>query len=410
MPPRSIIALNHMTRFGCLGGSCEDTCCQTWGVTIDEKHYKTLSRLMKDDAQFNATFVKKPPAERTRDGFAVIQMGADDRCPLLSQDLLCTLHAKHGEPALPDICSSYPRFVNEIGGRLELSGSMSCPEVVRQALLVDDGVDLVQADAALVGRAPVVQRPSGGDAQLVDEIRGTMVALLGFSQYPLDSRLFFLTSLAQAAEPHVAPGKADYRALSAVTDKFLTIPVLDGLHQSYRANIAPSLHADRTLLGQLGGIFAVARPALGADIERVIDSYVAEGALGKSDEGVSVTEHFHAAWARRRAALLPSLEASLDRATHHFAVTYCMRQLYVRKASLSLHVIELLLRLATWRFLLLSDSATFATTTAFEARLVQVIYQLARVVDHSPDTQATLLAPVPAGLPTLGAVAGLLLF
>jgi len=406
-PGKKIIALNHMTRFQCLGGSCEDTCCQTWGVTIDQGHYHKLSKLMKHE-RFDDIFVKKPVAERTRDGFATIRMGADDRCPLLSTDLLCTLHARHGEPSLPDICSSYPRFVNEIGGRKELSGSMSCPEVVRQALLVEDGVDLVEADAALLGRAPVVQRPLAGDAQLVDEIRGTMVALLGFEQYPLQSRLFFLTSLAQSAEPHVAPGQADYRALSALTDHILTPSVLDDLHARYRANIAPSPHADQTLLGQLGGVFAVARPALGSEIERIVDTYVATGALSKSDEGISVTDTFHATWAARRAMLSPSLEPTLDRATHHFAVTYCMRQLYLRKASLSLHVIELLLRLATWRFLLLSDAPT--TEPEFSARLVQLVYQLARVVDHSPETQAALLAPVPASLPTLGAVAGLLLY
>ncbi len=406
-----IIALNYMTRFQCLGGNCEDTCCQTWEVTIDAPHYKSLAKLMKNELPlFEATFVKQPPKTRTRDGFAIIKMGANDRCPLLSDDLMCSLHAKHGEPALPDICSSYPRFVNEIGGRRELSGSMSCPEVVRQALLTDDGVDLVEADAALIGRAPISQRPAGGDAQLVDEIRGTMVALLGETKYPLASRLFFLTSLAQAAEPLVAPGKADYRALSALTDKLLTTSVLDGIHARFEANIAPSQHADATLLGQLGKTFSAGRPALRAEIERVVSSYVASGALTKNDDGVSVTDGFHAAWTARRKALLPSLEPVLDRATHHYAVAYCMRQLYLRKASLSLHVIELLLRIAVWRFLLLSDAGTFPNEAAFSARLVQVIYQQARVIDHSPETQAALMAPVRLSLPTLGAVAGLLLF
>jgi len=29
----------YVSRFTCIGGDCEDTCCAGWGVTLDEETY-----------------------------------------------------------------------------------------------------------------------------------------------------------------------------------------------------------------------------------------------------------------------------------------------------------------------------------------------------------------------------------
>ena len=35
--------------FSCLGGECEDTCCQNWEIKIDKRHYDLLKDAMSAD-------------------------------------------------------------------------------------------------------------------------------------------------------------------------------------------------------------------------------------------------------------------------------------------------------------------------------------------------------------------------
>ncbi len=34
------LTLKYMTRFSCIGNECEEHCCKSWKVYVDEDHYK----------------------------------------------------------------------------------------------------------------------------------------------------------------------------------------------------------------------------------------------------------------------------------------------------------------------------------------------------------------------------------
>lgn len=408
--PQRLVALKHMSRFHCLAGECEDTCCQSWSVTVDQSHHARLRRLAGDRERFDAIFVLRPPGERTRDDFATIRMRPDDgRCPLLSPASTCTLHAEHGDDVLPDTCSFYPRYVTDIGGRLELSGSLSCPEVVRQALLAPDGVDLVEVAPELRGRAPVMQRPLHEDAPFVDELRGTMLMLLEDERWPEMSRLFFLVCLVREAAPSLRA--RDAARLNAVTERVTAEGSLAQMHEHLSRRSQPRATSCMALLTQIARLRDVARPPLRDDIERLIDAYVEEGALSRSEEGVTLTERFHPAFAARRARVLDEqVAARLTMATRNYMATFVMRELYLRRPSAELWALELALRVATWRFLLLSDDRIAHDPAALEARLTFLVYQAARVIDHRPSVGELVLEGMAQLVPTVDAVADLCTF
>jgi lysine-N-methylase len=408
-PPRRVIALRYMTRFQCLGGDCEDTCCRTWTVSIDQSHYHKLKRLMKPErALFDATFALNPPAERTRDAYATIQMSkADNHCPLLSDDKTCSLHRRYGEPVLPDICSFYPRFLNEVGPRLELSGSMSCPEVARQALLHTDGVELVEVEPELLGRAMSSHSVLPADVPLVDEVRGTMLMLLGRNEYPMASRLFFLACLAKQAAAPLDAG--DLERLIVATGSSVEPAVLDRLHEQLRAHELPSTPLCLALLNQLARLWGAAQPSLRDEIDRVLDSYVAEGTVAKDGNQVTLRADFFASYARRRAALSPALAEHLESVIHNYAASYCMRELHLRKKSFEAHVLELLLRVSLLRFLILSEPSVLSDRTRLDARVVSLVYQVSRAIDHRAAVSDAILEGMHELLPSLDAIAGLVL-
>src|SRR4051794_12024267 len=139
------VATGYMTQFQCIGSACEDTCCKAWEVPIsDADHGRLAGALGSEGAE---RLVKKIP--NGRGGTVTVLRKLPDRaCPELGADHLCRVHARFGEPALPDVCSDYPRVVGRLGDQLELTGHMSCPEVARRSLLADGG--------ALVPAAPAM--------------------------------------------------------------------------------------------------------------------------------------------------------------------------------------------------------------------------------------------------------------
>src|SRR5256885_12770727 len=159
MDPLLAVATSGIARFACLGDRCEDTCCRTWSISIDEPHYHSLGDRMRaagEGGQFEAAFALRPDGDRTQSAFARVRLRvADDCCPLLSPERLCTVHARWGEEALPDVCAAYPRLGRIVGDRFEVHGSLSCPEVARRSLIDDGGADLIEVDRASLGRVPV---------------------------------------------------------------------------------------------------------------------------------------------------------------------------------------------------------------------------------------------------------------
>src|SRR5579864_783330 len=103
MEPRLVVATSGIARFACLGERCEDTCCRTWSITIDEAHHRSLGDRMRaagEGARFDGAFELRPDGERTAAAFARVRLRVvDGCCPLLSPERLCTVHARWGEEA-----------------------------------------------------------------------------------------------------------------------------------------------------------------------------------------------------------------------------------------------------------------------------------------------------------------------
>ncbi len=144
---------DYMEDFKCIGADCEDTCCAGWQVTIDKrtfKHYqKTQIQALKP--LFKKHLVRNRKAANTL-SFAKIEMDKSGACPLLSTEGLCQVQQHMGEKALSKTCRTYPRIHNIVDSMQETSGSVSCPEIARLALLNPDGIGFKEANINTEGQ------------------------------------------------------------------------------------------------------------------------------------------------------------------------------------------------------------------------------------------------------------------
>ena len=121
------IAPEYFGSFCCTADKCPDSCCRSgWEITIDDDTYAAYKAAGASDIDENLTVGS--------DGDRIFRLKPDGSCPYLRDDGLCSLYILT-DGRLGEICSMYPRFVEEYDGFNETGISVSCPAARELVLL-----------------------------------------------------------------------------------------------------------------------------------------------------------------------------------------------------------------------------------------------------------------------------------
>ena len=204
MRQASSVLPSYTDSFRCIGPACEDTCCQGWSVPIDQAAYEKYRNLPPSPLRtlIDASILLTPKAYLDSEAgknsaFAQIRMNNSNRCPLLTEDCLCRIHAQLGEQLLSHACSTYPRIVHGAGIVDEKSLTLSCPEAARLVLLTPDLLAAGQPEKHATGANEALAPDKDGDSLPPNfrAIRKVVLALVRNRIYPLWQRLFLLDVL-----------------------------------------------------------------------------------------------------------------------------------------------------------------------------------------------------------------------
>ncbi|MDG1484478.1 MAG: flagellin lysine-N-methylase [Myxococcota bacterium] len=345
----------YMNRFQCIGGDCEDTCCAAWGVEVSRTDVAAIHGWLADEpGRFEEAILTYPPKHRSPGRFGRIRMSPGCNCPLLSTDGLCGVHANLGEAALPMTCTSYPRSLG-IRGEVEvreLSGFLSCPEVVRQLLADEDaltrepgvGEHRMNLDQSIGRPGPYFER--------LDAVR-TFVAAIGEGR-PLADQLWL-----------------QFRFSASSVARFNRAATAAGPIEALMAQFSEESHLDAVLAERPGRLDAfdavflaqVAKMATTEGQYRKPQALLLETFLqhGSTDDLDAVLAGHRAASASWQAP--PELSRYV---AHHWLTRW-----YTNGPDLSYHAEWLLMKMAILRLLLVSG-----------ADLVAAIYSTDRIVEH----------------------------
>lgn len=383
------VAAGYMTRFQCLGGACEDTCCKAWDVMVTESDLQRLSGALGAAAQDLATRIPNG-----RGGTVTVLKKLPDRaCLELDPTGLCKVHAAHGEAALPDVCMSYPRVIGRLDDRLELTGRMSCPEVARLSLLADDPL-LTPSPREPFGREIGRLRLSRDGAPYFaafETVRDAIIALVVDPTHPFQSRLYFIAELATRLAPFY------HREATAIDAR------LDETIAEVRAQAA-ELHAKRIASSPMNGlalqsVFSMlgargdAAPAFAAVVKKTAETYAPGSPLPPVDALMAAgPEHLWMSHIARRPKPGTPHGLRLDRYLARAARHYWLQDWYPVSETLFEHLMHLVLRNALVRFLLLGHPEFGETLddASCDRAAVEVIYACARAYDHNPEVREAL--------------------
>lgn len=220
------VTLRYMTRFRCIADRCEDNCCNFPGIPMTEQSYRRLEQVLVAEGraeEFAQAVELKPGGPPGH--FAFFRKREDQYCRFNDEKLMCSLHARHGESVLPDVCMLFPRKVYRWPERVEMAASMACPEAMRLGLLAEDGMEEVSAPEGTIPRPEVAVVRPGPSAPphgaWHERLRQAMRRVLSERQFPLASRLSLIGLLSyrldavlggteQPAEAEVEAGLAAF--------------------------------------------------------------------------------------------------------------------------------------------------------------------------------------------------------
>src|SRR4051812_19614272 len=202
-------APRYLGRFRCIGSACEDHCCGGWGgIDVDPptaEAYRTLAGRGDRRAgglDLLTNLEPNPDAWPDQGGeAALIPLAPGGSCPFLNEERLCSIQGDLGEKLLSTTCDSFPRQATQIDGAVDITGRLSCPEVVRLALLADDAmvIETIEPDRRLRERGrfwidfPWSDHPEPDDPRRhYHLVRARTLALLQRRDYSLATRMLAL--------------------------------------------------------------------------------------------------------------------------------------------------------------------------------------------------------------------------
>ncbi len=389
-----------MARFRCLGGDCEDTCCAAWDIPISPEDHQRLTAAVGPAAD---DMLKRIPDGRGGSLVVLAKRESDGTCTQLDPAGLCSLHARLGEQVLPEICCAYPRFIGRVADRLELTGRMSCPEVVRQCLLGDAHEVLVAATPEPFGRFKVRFEVTPDDEvpylTPFVHVRNALLAACADPSVPVGSRLYAIAAFGERVQPffHRAATEHAPERLVGELAALRNTGVIAELHAQLTAHPVDGV-ALTAVMGMIQSRLSAA-PAF-ARVVGTIVRHLGEAA-GVPDPGdpwkqlmAIGPQKIWAAHIERRKALSPLQTERLEQYLERYATNYFLQDWYPLSPTLLEHTLQLLLRVALLRYLLLAHPGftPIAEVAALDRAAVEVFYATTRAYDHSESVREALSA------------------
>ncbi|MCA9563771.1 MAG: flagellin lysine-N-methylase [Myxococcales bacterium] len=361
------MTFRYMERFQCVGPECMDTCCYGWQVVIDNAHYQQLKLLAYRDSKeererFNRTFTRSGKGRRAK--WLIKFKGTRGTCAMLD-DGMCHVHAKWGESALPHICAIYPRYFRRMGQRLELTGTVSCPEVAKQLLLREDALEPVPLERDKISRLFIVGGYDTRDVRpywrLLQEMRAFVVWLLQRPGYSLDTKLFFVSYFTHRTRScfnkEASQEAADevWREVAALEREETLAEIARRMERlETKSDVVMRLTQDLLRYLSPKGKDDVFREL----VEKVLATYrVTLGSLLRQSvgpEGLNPMQAHFQEYQDRKLRVRQQASERIEQYMTHFAIHHWMHRLPTQSPDLFVHQLRLLILMMVQKFLLYS--------------------------------------------------------
>lgn len=383
---------SYFSGFSCLGDKCEDTCCRNWEVKLDRQHYDMLETVMSKDNVEKSMFeqyihLNESPITSDHD-YACIRMGVEGYCAMLDDKGLCSIHAKHGVTVLGNVCTMFPRVISRCENTVELSGALSCPEVVRNC--IDDKTPLKlkrfkTSDLPRSKNYPIQRELMDIDDDVYSEnfkfVRDNLMQIMSNEDLELEARLYVIANIADKISGFY------HRNCGEITNDKLKLTLLElsqpdvarkigAFIKDYDANTGISMIVVHSILSiklQQSGDENISQL-----YEKIINKYVKNNSSATTVLAEKLFEI--------NSNMVLENKNYIDKAITRYIINCLYREWFITMPDLFTYVQMLLVRTSLLRTLIYLDVGEEALELhQLKKRIVYVMYNFARNIDQNLD-------------------------
>jgi len=205
----------YYKKFSCTGSECKNNCCHHWRIAIDKVTYEKYINLGDEEKEeiINNLIITDEDKKNI-----FIKLDSNGNCSFLNERGLCSLQLKLGHKYLSNVCRSYPRIVNIIGGSMERFLELSCEAAAKliisdkdymnfEELIIDS--DTIEADGALHNHEMKIEYYSklSNASDIFWKMRVASVAVLQSRKYKIRLRMLILCLFIQEAADLFTAGR-----------------------------------------------------------------------------------------------------------------------------------------------------------------------------------------------------------
>lgn len=377
--------------FSCLGSECEDTCCRNWKVRLDRQHFDLLKNVMFEEADEKSLFKQyihlNESAITSDHDYAFIRMGVNGYCAMLDDKGLCSIHSKHGVSVLGDVCTMFPRVISRCDDTLELSGALSCPEVVRNCIDEKSPLKLKRFKPADLPRSknyPIQRESSGIDDDYYSEnfnlVRKKMMEIVSDENQSLETRLYTVASLSQKLSTFyhrgcIQPVNGQIETVLAEFSDAELIRRLNTFIRDYNVDSPISMIVVHSILS------IKLQQANNENISQLYQGLINE--FNASDENLA--DVLKQQLAGVRSAMDQHTKEYIDKAITRYIINCLFREWFTSMPDPFTYFQMLLVRISILRTLIYLDVASKGKLSEAELkkRIVYIMYNFARNIDQN---------------------------
>jgi lysine-N-methylase len=406
--PDQVLAARFLEEFQCIGGACEDVCCRDWMIAYDKPSYERLRHAtpLGEQAALEKRFLLGDGVQMGG-AYAFIQPRADGWCSFLDESKLCEIQQDHGEKMLSESCSIFPRTALAVGDRVELGGSLACPEVARHLITTEDGGDLIPGSRDLmprqwIGHGVDVDEGSAYE-RAFDVVRNAVFRTLANDTVPLMWRRLAIADVAEKISSYFQEDVVSFDNTRLIRDlaRFDNAATLHQLGRDFERLNVPlesTLHLVVNVLQQR--ITLPHSTRYQALLASVLDSMLAEARGTDPIDAPVATEKVAAVYQRRRDEVMARFPERTELLFTNYVRHFWTRSPYTHSPSLLEHVCRVELRVALLRFLyfghpqmlelLKSGARGDDASPPLDAIAVEVMQIFAKAFEHAETLMKTI--------------------
>ena len=381
---------SHFYDFACLGGECEDTCCRNWEVKLDREHFDLLESVMSEDDVEKSLFeqyihLNESPISSDHD-YAFIKMGVNGYCAMLDDNGLCSIHAKYGVTVLGNVCTMFPRVISRCGDTVELSGALSCPEVVRNC--IDDKTPLKlkrfkTSDLPRSKNYPIQRELLDLDDDAYSEnfnlVRENIMHIMANEKLDLETRLYVMANLAHKISGFyhrdcTRPDEGRIKAILESLSEDDVVSKLDAFIKEYDASSPLSMIVVHSILS------IKLQQANDENISQLYDKIINK----YTEKNDNVAEVLAAKLVKIASRVDVESKKYIDKAITRYILNCLYREWFITMPDPFTYVQMLLVRTSVLRTLIYLDIGEEKIELhQLKQRIVYIMYNFARNIDQN---------------------------